>query len=306
MKHILLSLLCMSALSSSLQAASHTGHVFIDKNKNGIFDKEEAALPGVAVSDGLHVVRTAADGSYTLPGHSRERFIFITTPSGYKTDNQHYRPIAAHQAAYDFGLQPCGSGIKKDGSHAYVHITDTEIFNTDDHEDWVNNVRDYAANEQAAFIIHTGDICYEKGLKAHIRLMNTANMNCPVFYCIGNHDLVDGEYGEKLFESLYGPVYYSFDAGNVHYIVTPMPHGDREPAYTTEDVYRWLKNDLAQVSKGKAIVIFNHDLLTESDQFTFGISDTEQIDLNAHNLKAWVYGHWHINYIKKQDRKSVV
>lgn len=300
MKHILLSLLCMSAFSASLQAASHTGHVFIDKNKNGIFDKEEATLPGVAVSDGLHVVRTAADGSYTLPGHSRERFIFITTPSGYKTDNQHYRPIGGHQTTYDFGLQPNGSGIKKDGSHTYVHLTDTEIFNTDDHEDWVNNVRDYAANEQAAFIIHTGDICYEKGLKAHIRLMNTANMNCPVFYCIGNHDLVDGEYGEKLFESLYGPVYYSFDAGNVHYIVTPMPHGDHKPAYTTEDVYRWLKNDLAQVRKGNPIVIFNHDLLTESDQFTFGISDTEQIDLNAHNLKAWVYGHWHINYIKKQ------
>lgn len=37
----------------------------------------------------------------------------------------------------------------------------------------MNNVRDYARNEQAAFIIHTGDICYEKGLKAHIKLMNT-------------------------------------------------------------------------------------------------------------------------------------
>lgn len=73
----------------------------------------------------------------------------------------------------------------------------------------MNNVRDYARNEQAAFIIHTGDICYEKGLKAHIKLMNTENMDCPVFYCIGNHDLVKGKYGEELFESIYGPVYYS-------------------------------------------------------------------------------------------------
>lgn len=22
--------------------------------------------------------------------------------------------------------------------------------------------------------------------------------------------------------------------------------------------------------------------------------------MNEHNLKAWVYGHWHINYMKKQ------
>lgn len=105
----------------------------------------------------------------------------------------------------------------------------------------MNNVRDYARNEQAAFIIHTGDICYEKGLKAHIKLMNTENMDCPVFYCIGNHDLVKGKYGEELFESIYGPVYYSFDAGNVHYIVTPMPGGDHAPGYTADDVCRWLK-----------------------------------------------------------------
>ena len=26
----------------------------------------------------------------------------------------------------------------------------------------------------------------------------------------------------------------------------------------------------------------------------------EALILNEHNLKAWVYGHWHINYMKKQ------
>ena len=65
--------------------------------------------------------------------------------------------------------------------------------------------------------------------------MNTENMNCPVFYCIGNHDLEQGKYGEEIFESVYGPVYYSFDVAGVHYIVTPMPYGDARPEYTT----RW-------------------------------------------------------------------
>lgn len=177
-------------------------------------------MSGVKVSDGLNVVETAADGSFTLPGHAGERFIFITTPSGYKTYNRHYHKIEDKQASYDFGLMPYDGGLGKDGSHKYIHIADTEIFNTKNHDEWVNNVRDYAANEHAAFIIHTGDICYEKGLKEHIKLMNTENMDCPVFYCIGNHDLVKGKYGEELFENIYGPVYYSFDAGRVHYIVT--------------------------------------------------------------------------------------
>lgn len=290
---------CLMAAALPVMAA-YTGHVYVDKNNNGAFDKGEKPMAGIKVSDGLNVVETAVDGSFTLPGHDRERFIFITTPSGYKTFNNHYRKIENKQEGYDFGLMPCNGVIGKDGSHKYIHITDTEIFNTENHEDWVNNVRDYAANEQAAFIVHTGDICYEKGLKAHIKLMNTENMNCPVFYCIGNHDLVKGKYGEELFENLYGPVYYSFDAGNVHYIVTPMAGGDHAPGYTREDVCRWLKNDLAHVKSGTPIVVFNHDLLTYDDTFIYKGNDTESINLNEHNLKAWVYGHWHINYIKKQ------
>lgn len=299
MKNFLFAFLLAGTVSITAHAA-HTGHVFIDKNKNGIFDKGEKPLKGVSVSDGLHVVQTDKNGSFTLPGHTKERFIFITTPSGYRSDNQHYRPVTANTPSYDFGLCPYKGGIKKDGTHKYIHITDTEIFNTENHGDWVNNVRDYAANEQAAFIIHTGDICYENGLNAHIKLMNTANMDCPMFYCIGNHDLVKGKYGEELFEKLYGPVFYSFDAGNVHYIVTPMLGGDHAPSYSKADVCRWLKNDLAFVPKTKTIVVFNHDLWTYENDFTFQYDNGEEINLNAHNLKAWVYGHWHINYIKKQ------
>ena len=36
-------------------------------------------------------------------------------------------------------------------------------------------------------------------------------MDCPVYYCIGNHDLVKGNYGEELYGSIYGPTWYSFD-----------------------------------------------------------------------------------------------
>ena len=83
-----------------------------------------------------------------------------------------------------------------------------------------------------------------------------------MFYCIGNHDLVKGKYGEECFEKYYGPVYYSFDVAGVHYIVTPMPGGDYRPGYTKDDVCRWLKNDLAHVSPETPIYIFNHDILT--------------------------------------------
>ena len=83
---------CLLVASFPVMAA-YTGHVYVDKNKNGVFDKGEKPMSGVKVSDGLNVVETAADGSFTLPGHAGERFIFITTPSGYKTYNRHYHKI---------------------------------------------------------------------------------------------------------------------------------------------------------------------------------------------------------------------
>lgn len=300
MKNRLLLSLCLGCIVTGL-SAQHTGRVFEDKNNNGVFDKGERPLKGVSVSDGLNVVQTSGDGTFTLAGHDKERFVFITTPSGYRTDNKHYRRIEGKNGEYQFGLQSYNGGrITKGGNHKFVHIADTEIFNTENHEDWVNDVRDYVKNEKAAFIIHTGDICYENGLKSHINLMNTANMDCPMFYCIGNHDLVKGKYGEELFESIYGPVFYSFEVGNVHYIVTPMLGGDHAPSYKMADVYRWMKNDLAFVPKEKAVMVFNHDLLTYDDRFVYGKNEKEPINLNEHNLKAWIYGHWHINYMKKQ------
>lgn len=286
-------------LFSTIAFAQYTGRVYVDANKNGQYDKGEKLMKNVSVSDGLNVVKTSADGHYALPGHEREKFIFITLPSGYYTNNAHYKKIESGTSGYDFGIHTLNGRINKNGTHKFIQISDTEIFNTKDHDDWVKYIHQYATNEQAAFIVHTGDICYENGLKTHINLMNTDNMDCPVFYTIGNHDLVKGKYGEELFESIYGPVFFSFDMGNVHYVVTPMLSGDYKPQYTKEDVYRWLRNDLAQVAPGKAVVIFSHDLITKNDQFIYGINDVDFIDLSKHNFKAWIFGHWHINYMKK-------
>lgn len=298
-KSLFVSLMVMTTMPV---AASYTGRVFVDKNGNGKFDKGEKTLAGIMVSDGLNVVKTSADGTFTLPGHQKERFIFITTPSGYKTDNAYYRRIVPGTASYDFGLTPYNSGIAANGSHKFIHISDTEIhgsLSTDEHSDWLQNLRDCAANEHVAFIMHTGDICYDWGLRNHLGMMNTHNMNVPVFYAIGNHDLVKGDYGEQLFEQIYGPVYYSFDAGSTHYIVTPMMGGDYRPSYTPDEVYRWMKNDLALVPKGKPIMVFGHDIGTSADKFVFPINGEEPLDLDAHNLKAWLYGHWHNNHIHK-------
>lgn len=302
-KSIILSITLAGCMAMPARAA-YTGHVFIDKNKNGLFDKGEQTLPGVMVSDGLNVVKTSRDGSFSLPGHEKERFIFITTPSGYKTNNAYYQRIEAGKETYDFGVTAYDAPIGKGGDHRFIHISDTEIHGSRsnaEHSDWTQNLREYAANERVAFIMHGGDICYENGLKNHIHLMNTENMGVPVFYSIGNHDLVKGAYGEELFEKIYGPVCYSFDVGSVHYVVTPMMGGDYRPSYRPAEVYEWLKNDLAQIPSGKPVILFGHDLSVTGDTFVLKLKDG-QLNLDSYNLKAWLYGHWHISHVYKHKK----
>ncbi len=280
--------------------AAFKGRIFHDTNKNGICDKNEKGIKGIAVSDGLHVVKTDKKGYYELKGSSVTKFIFITVPAGYKTSNEHYLRIQPDLKSYDFGLLEFSATAE---NSRFIQITDTETY---EYGDWIDNLKNYSANNNVGFLVHTGDICYEKGLRFHAKNINTKTMGLPVFYCIGNHDLVEGDYGEQLYESLFGPVYYSFDAGNTHFIVTPMRSGDHKPSYTNTQVYNWLVNDLAQTDPAKNLVVFNHDLLTFDDHFIFKARGGKKIDLNKHNLKAWIYGHWHINFLKQHGENGPV
>ena len=99
--------------SMTLQAmAQYTGKVFVDENRNGLLDEGEKRLHRVSVSDGLNVVQTDSNGAYQLPGHSRMHFLFITTPSGYKTDNAYYYRIENGRTEYDFPVYPCYEEFK--------------------------------------------------------------------------------------------------------------------------------------------------------------------------------------------------
>lgn len=49
-------------------------------------------IANVSVSDGRNVVKTDENGAYTLPGYSKSRFVTVTTPAGYWTEN-YYIPV---------------------------------------------------------------------------------------------------------------------------------------------------------------------------------------------------------------------
>jgi len=249
-------------------------------------------VAGVSVTDGRNVVKTDENGSFELDGWRKSRFVTVTVPSGYATD-EFYIPVEHGRESYDFSLEK--SSLTAQEQHCFLQISDTEIGENGTGE-WLESLKEIIKENNPAFLIHTGDICYEEGLKRHIQDMNTQSMGCTVRYAIGNHDYVSGKYGEELYESIYGPVWYSFDVGNVHYIVTPFQSGgDYKSGYGKNDRWKWLKNDLENTAPDKKIVMFNHTNAPSDDYvISFG---REELDLKQHNLIAWIFGHYHYNYV---------
>lgn len=290
-----LSVILLSFLIYMPLFAQFKGTVCLDSNQSGTLDKGDKPLMGVMVTDGLNVVKTDKSGRFSLSGYKNTRFITITTPAGFKIQ-QFYLSTKDNRKNYDFLLSE--NERTKSKEHSFLHITDTEV--TGGLGRWVTDLKNYINNEKPAFLIHTGDICYEPGLKMHSQIVNSGTMDCPVYYCIGNHDLVKGNYGEELYESIYGPTWYSFDIGNIHYVVTPIDHGDYPTDYTQKDVYNWLKNDLALMKKDQVLIVFNHDLLT-SDTLLFKADDQPALDFRSFNIKAQIYGHMHHNYVRNQN-----
>ena len=109
---------------------------------------------GVTVTDGQNVTKTDDQGCYQLPGWDRAHLISV----GLLTQNHDdwYQPIEEGRTTYDFHVTPA----PERSPHTILHLSDTEISASAtglDH--WIPFVKEKAAEQQADFILHTGDIC---------------------------------------------------------------------------------------------------------------------------------------------------
>lgn len=295
-KSILLSFILIVLTGTQLAAAqtpeSFKGTVFLDKNSNGIPDKGERGIEGVVVSDGFTVVTTDRTGHYSITPNPKARFITVYTPDGYRNTNRFFCDVREKMAGkkiegtllnrsnagLDFGLEKC----LVYGTFSHMSDIEDRIY-----MDWIDRMKEYAALHNQDFIAVTGDICYESGLQFFTQAMNDDNVGRRMVYTIGNHDLIKGStdylgnsYGEKIFEDCFGPSWYAFNAGGVHFIVTPMLAGDAVPSYSADEIRSWIQEDLKTIPEGTPIMMFNHD------------AEERLIPENG-NVTAFIYGHRH-------------
>ena len=94
-----LSVILLSFLLYLPLCAQFKGTVYVDTNQSGTFDKGDKPLAGVMVTDGMNVVKTDKKGRFSLSGFKKTRFISITTPAGFETQ-QFYLPVKEDRKSY--------------------------------------------------------------------------------------------------------------------------------------------------------------------------------------------------------------
>ena len=252
-------------------------------------------LADVTVTDGRNVTKTNNQGHYELSGWDRAHLISV----GLLTQNHDdwYQPIEEGRTAYDFHVTPA----PERSPHTIIHLSDTEISASAtglDH--WIPFVKEKAAEQQADFILHTGDICRKPGLIKHREVFNHQTLGVPVRHTLGNHDFVKEPYGEYTFESLYGPVWYSFDFSGIHYIVASIDHGEAPSGYERDDQWTWLENDLNQKDPAKPLFIMCHGDAHQPEEFHINTPERMAL-LKEQNFKALIFGHLHVHSFKIKD-----
>ena len=263
--------------------------------KGSVTDTEGNAIAGVVVSDGLNTVQTDARGKFQMETDEDSRFVFISTPSGYvsatlKGKTLFYKEIQKNTKTYDFIVE---KNAKDDTNHNVIVIADPQISERDELPELTKHAKDieeYAGQMDGdyTFGICLGDIVgWDHSIyPEYNRIMGNAGFEYR--YVIGNHDMTN--YGRSHetsmtdYGSMFGPSWYSFNVGKVHYIVLNdnffIGRDWYYIGYLDERQLRWLEKDLSYVRKGSKVVICMHipTTLDKSDRDAF------QSDMMLDNL----------------------
>jgi len=152
------------------------------------------------------------------------------------------------------------------------------------------------------FVIHIGDMVQgytrdqKQWLKEYEEFMSYMDkLNAHWYPTAGNHDVFtairdpeDRTY-EELYKRYFGPLYYSFDYKNSHFVVMYTDEAMvSEPVISGEQI-EWLRNDLAGTSKAN-ILIFMHKPVWRYEDSNW---DEVQQVIKEFPVRAVIAGHFH-------------
>ncbi len=296
-------LLAAALVSLTSQAQNITGHVRCSGR----------GIAGVAVSDGITVVTTDAQGYYSLTSGKMNGYVFVTVPRGYEPAcrdgfaPQFWQllnsPDSTVAEVHDFALNRVDNDnytlIVSADPQVARRLNDLEEYR----EGFIPKIKQEAqtarAQHQPIYNIVLGDLVwdgfwYSNNYDLHNFLADQAALGypMPMFPAMGNHDndgaVPQGDSTDLLasrpWRTLMAPNYYSFNLGRVHYVVL-------------DNVY--YKNENLPGKRNKGIAgKRNYDARVPGYQLAWLRQDLALVDKNtpvvvAQHIPAWKYDKHH-------------
>ena len=270
---------------------------------SGYVRANNKAVPHVVVSVGTSTTLTDKNGYYTLHSNEGDKFVQISVPSGYtvpvsKTIPNFYHQLNPKILNYDFELI---ERSKSDLAYKFFVQTDVQVANMDElklyDENILADIQQTLSQDKKSlwFGVDLGDIVGDDPnlFDPYIHVMSKIDL--PVYRAIGNHDMAywgrSFETSEAHFNKHFGPTRYSFDVGNVHYIVLNnnfyIGRDYFYMGYIDEQTFRWIERDLHHVPKGKTVFVMLHiptRLQIEKPAFQYNYSLMGGTTINADPL----------------------
>lgn len=311
-------------------------------NVYGVVHCDGEGLADVVVSDGVEVVKTDKDGVYQFKSAKKWGYVFISIPKGYEVGSEGVLPQfhatltekADKAERHDFNLVKVNQEKYRVYFLGDMHLADR----TNDLNQFDNCMKEVKADimddDVKSYVITLGDMTWDlywysrkyyfpQYLKSVNYYFKNAAKQVQFFHTIGNHDhdmCKDGDFNTVVeYVKDIAPTYYSFNIGDVHYIVLDdilctnvggVASAKPERAYrseVTDEQLKWLAKDLSYVSQTTPVIVTSHapvyakETKKNVNDYYLNNSATLVSKFKGYNVD-FVTGHTHVLY--NVDKKS--
>ncbi|GGH13452.1 metallophosphoesterase [Sphingobacterium alkalisoli] len=291
----------------------------LDKGKliKGRIRSSGKGIADTVISDGYNTTVTDKKGRYALASNKNAEYIFISTPAGYQIE--HVDGFAAIYLSvtnrnYNFELK---KNTFDDTNHFFLALGDPQIRVAEDanqlEEESILDITQYlqSTSKEKFHGISLGDSIWDNPKMWTKYQEAITKIGIPFFQVVGNHDkneiTKEESDANSLFKNYFGPTYYSFNRGQVHYIVLDNVRYKNIKEYDghiSDDQLNWLQKDLKYVPKDHVLIISAHipiysgiknreelyALLTEFEQVHILSGHTHT---NTNHVDQQIYEHTH-------------
>ena len=236
-----------------------------------ISDTDGNPIAGVVVSDGFQCVPTDENGMYQMIKNKDAKFVFYSTPAEYEVNTLNstvnsamfYSPILSYRQRYDFTLKRLPA---VETEFTLLCIADPQVGTNDEMARFLNefmpDLNEFVdAAEKPCYGLILGDVVCDRMDWLGTMRNHLGSTDMKFFATPGNHDKTSNYSNAAAFTTAFGPLDFSFNRGDVHFIgMDNILYEDENGSLGGFYDYQieWLKQDLSFVPKDKLIIAFFH------------------------------------------------